>query len=139
MISVKDPKEAYEKVIEPSNIKSKELDKNNLRVHTYRWTVFAENEADAWEALGPWRGLRAPGRLEEKDPKVLREAADNMDKTEILSKYSIAGSIQEIIDIYTPLVAEFNSEIVTIQITSTNQKETIELLGNELLPVLRKI
>ena len=62
-----------------------------------------------------------------------------MDKTEILSKYSIAGSIQEIIDIYTPLVAEFNSEIVTIQITSTNQKETIELLGNELLPVLRKI
>ena len=36
-------------------------------------------------------------------------------------------------------LTEFNSEIVTIQITSTNQKETIELLGNELLPVLRKI
>ena len=139
MISVKDPKEAYERVIEPSNNKSKELKNNDLRIHTYRWTVFAENEDDAWEALGPWRGLRAPGRLEAKDPAELREAADNMEKSEILSKYSIAGSIKEIIDIYKPLVSEFNSEIITIQITSVNQEETIKLLGEEVLPVLRKL
>jgi len=139
MISVKDPKEAYERVIEPSNNKSKELKNNDLRIHTYRWTVFAENEDDAWEALGPWRGLRAPGRLEAKDPAELREAADNMEKSEILSKYSIAGGIKEIIDIYEPLVSEFNSEIITIQITSVNQEETIKLLGEEVLPVLRKL
>ena len=111
----------------------------HLRIHTYRWTVFAENEDDAWEALGPWRGLRAPGRLEAKDPAELREAADNMEKSEILSKYSIAGGIKEIIDIYKPLVSEFNSEIITIQITSVNQEETIKLLGEEVLPVLRKL
>ena len=139
MISVKDPKEAYERVIEPSNNKSKELKNNDLRIHTYRWTVFAENEDDAWEALGPWRGLRAPGRLEAKDPAELREAADNMERSEILSKYSIAGGIKEIIDIYEPLVSEFNSEIITIQITSVNQEETIKLLGEEVLPVLRKL
>ena len=139
MISVKDPKEAYERVIEPSNEKAKELGKDSLRIHTYRWTVFADNDDDAWKALGPWRGLRAPGRLEAKDPAILREAADTMEKSEILSKYSIAGTVEEIYDIYKPLVSEFNSEIITIQITSTNQEETIKILGEEVLPSLKKI
>jgi len=139
MISVKDPGEAYERVIEPSNEKTKELNKENLRIHTYRWTVFAENDDDAWKALGPWRGLRAPGRLEAKDPSVLREAADTMKKNEILSKYSIASTVEDIYKIYKPLVSEFNSEIITIQITSTNQEETIKILGEEILPSLKKI
>ena len=139
MISVKDPKEAYERVIEPSNEKTKELNKENLRIHTYRWTVFAENDDDAWKALGPWRGLRAPGRLEAKDPAVLRKAADTMEKNEILSKYSIASTVEDIYKIYKPLVSEFNSEIITIQITSTNQEETIKILGEEILPSLKKI
>ena len=139
MISVKDPKEAYERVIEPSNEKTKELNKENLRIHTYRWTVFAENDDDAWKALGPWRGLRAPGRLEAKDPALLRKAADTMEKNEILSKYSIASTVEDIYKIYKPLVSEFNSEIITIQITSTNQEETIKILGEEILPSLKKI
>ena len=41
-------------------------------------------------------------------------------------------------DIYKPLVDDFESEIVTIQISSINQEETIELLGKELLPKLKK-
>jgi len=139
MISVKEPKEAYEKVIEPANEKSKDLNKNALRIHTYRWTVFAKNESDAWKALGPWRGLRAPGRLDATDPAVLRKEADGMERSEILSKYSIASSAEEIINIYKPLVTEFNSEIVTVQITSANQEETIKMLGEEILPTLRKI
>ena len=124
MISVKEPKD---------------LNKNALRIHTYRWTVFAKNESDAWKALGPWRGLRAPGRLDATDPAVLRKEADGMDRSEILSKYSIASSAEEIINIYKPLVTEFNSEIVTVQITSANQEETIKMLGEEILPTLRKI
>ena len=35
------------------------------------------------------RGLRAPGRLEEVDPMVLRQRADEMDRDEILSKYTV--------------------------------------------------
>ena len=42
------------------------------------------------------------------------------------------------VDIYSPLVNEFGSEIVTIQISSVNQEETIKLLGEELLPKLKK-
>ena len=36
------------------------------------------------------------------------------------------------------LVSDFESEIVTIQISSTNKEETIKLLGKELLPILKK-
>ena len=47
-------------------------------------------------------------------------------------------SIEELIDIYKPLVDDFESEIVTIQISSIDQPKTIELLGKELLPKLKK-
>ena len=138
MISVKNPEDAYEKVIDPSKQKSEELGKTNLRVHTYRWTMFADNDEDAWESLKSWRGLRAPNRLQELDPMVLRETADSLGREEIMSKFSRAGNIEELIDIYKPLVDDFESEIVTIQISSIDQPKTIELLGKELLPKLKK-
>ena len=138
MISVKDPKDAYEKVIDPAKNKTKELQKDNLRLHTYRWTMFAKDDEDAWEALKSWRGLRAPNRLQEIDPAALRETADSLPKDEIMSKFSRASTIEELKEIYHPLVSDFESEIVTIQISSTNQEETIKLLGKELLPILKK-
>jgi len=138
MISVKDPKTAYENVIEPARLKTKELKKDEMSIHTYRWTMFAESDEDAWTALRSWRGLRAPNRLNELDPEALRIEADSFPKEEIMSKFSRASSIAELENIYKPLVEEFNSEIITIQISSINQEETIKLLGNELLPKLRK-
>lgn len=138
MISVKDPKDAYEKVIDPAKKKTEELNKDSLRIHTYRWTMFAKDDDDAWEALKSWRGLRAPNRLQEIDPAALRETADSLPKEEIMSKFSRATTIEELKEIYHPLVNDFESEIVTIQISSTNQEETIKLLGKELLPILKK-
>jgi len=138
MISVKDPKTAYENVIEPARLKTKKLKKDEMSIHTYRWTMFAESDEEAWTALRSWRGLRAPNRLNELDPEALRIEADSFPKEEIMSKFSRASSIAELENIYKPLVEEFNSEIITIQISSINQEETIKLLGNELLPKLRK-
>ena len=137
MISVKDPKTAYENVIEPASLKTKELKKDEMSVHTYRWTMFAESDEEAWTALRSWRGLRAPNRLNELDPEALRIEADSFPREEIMSKFSRASSIAELESIYKPLVEEFNSEIITIQISSINQEETIKLLGKELLPKLR--
>jgi len=138
MISVKDPKTAYENVIEPARLKTKELKKDEMSIHTYRWTMFAESDEEAWTALRSWRGLRAPNRLNELDPEALRIEADSFPREEIMSKFSRASSIAELENIYKPLVEEFNSEIITIQISSINQEETIKLLGKELLPKLRK-
>ena len=76
--------------------------------------------------------------MQELDPMVLRETADSLDREELMSKFSRAGTVDELIDIYKPLVDDFESEIVTIQISSINQEKTIELLGKELLPRLKK-
>jgi coenzyme F420-dependent glucose-6-phosphate dehydrogenase len=138
MISVKDPKDSYERVIDPAKQKSNELNKDNLSIHTYRWTMFAENDDDAWTALRSWRGLRAPSRLQQLDPEALRIEADSFPKEEIMAKFSKASTIDDLVEIYSPLVNEFDSDIVTIQISSINQEETIKLLGKELLPKLRK-
>ena len=138
MISVKDPKDSYERVIDPAKEKTSELKKDKLSVHTYKWTMFAENDDDAWTALRSWRGLRAPSRLQQLDPEALRLEADSFPKEEIMGKFSKASTIDELYEIYKPLVNEFDSEIVTIQISSINQEETIRLLGKELLPKLRK-
>ncbi len=137
MISVKDPKDSYERVIDPAKQKSKELKKENLSIHTYRWTMFADNDDDAWTALRSWRGLRAPSRLQQLDPEALRVEADSFPKEEIMGKFSKASTIDDLVDIYSPLVSEFDSDVVTIQISSINQEETIKLLGKELLPKLR--
>ena len=138
MISVKDPKDSYERVIDPAKQRSSELNKENLSIHTYRWTMFAENDEDAWTALRSWRGLRAPSRLQQLDPEALRIEADSFPKEEIMAKFSKASTIDDLVEIYSPLVNEFDSDIVTIQISSINQEETIKLLGKELLPKLRK-
>lgn len=138
MISVKNPSESYERVIDPAKEKTKELNKKDMSIHTYRWTMFADNDDDAWTALRSWRGLRAPSRLKQLDPTALREEADSFSKEEIMSKFSKASTIDELEEIYSPLVNEFNSDIVTIQISSINQEETIKLLGKELLPRLKK-
>ena len=138
MISVKDPKDSYERVIDPAKQKSNELNKDNLSIHTYRWTMFAENDDDAWTALRSWRGLRAPSRLQQLDPEALRIEADSFPKEEIMAKFSKASTIDDLVEIYSPLVNEFDSDIVTIQISSIDQEETIKLLGRELLPKLRK-
>tara|TARA_B100000965_G_scaffold380818_1_gene377714 strand:+ start:20 stop:1000 length:981 start_codon:yes stop_codon:yes gene_type:complete len=138
MISVKDPKDSYERVIDPAKQKSNELNKDNLSIHTYRWTMFAENDDDAWTALRSWRGLRAPSRLQQLDPEALRIEADSFPKEEIMAKFSKASTIDDLVEIYSPLVNEFDSDIVTIQISSIDQEETIKLLGKELLPKLRK-
>ena len=137
MISVKDPKDSYERVIDPAKQRSKELKKENLSIHTYRWTMFADNDDDAWTALRSWRGLRAPSRLQQLDPEALRIEADSFPKEEIMGKFSKASTIDDLVNIYSPLVNEFDSDIVTIQISSINQEETIKLLGKELLPKLR--
>ena len=43
--------------------------------------------------------LRAPNRLQELDPMVLRETADSLGREEIMSKFSRAGNIEELIDL----------------------------------------
>lgn len=136
--SVKVPPETVEQVIEPFRTASL-ADENTGTVLATRWTVFANDVDEAWEALGSMRGLRAPGRLDAVDPMVLRERADEMDREEILGKYSLVSSIEQLIEAYGPLVTELRADCVSIQIASADPIATIDIIGKELLPELRKL
>jgi coenzyme F420-dependent glucose-6-phosphate dehydrogenase len=137
--SVKDPAETREKVVEPLRQAARERSRPDPTILATRWSIFAESDDEAWEAIYSWRGLRAPGRLEAVDPAELREKADEMPRNEILERYSRVGSAPEIAETYLPLVNDLGADIVTFQMASLDQPALIRMLGDEVLPVLRQI
>ncbi|MDH3500793.1 MAG: LLM class F420-dependent oxidoreductase, partial [Acidimicrobiia bacterium] len=135
--SVKDPVDTIERVIGPFN-ESSTKHGNAGTVLATRWTVFAEDADDAWRALGSMRGLRAPGRLEAVDPMVLRQRADEMDRSQILGKYTIVGDTQGLIDAYLPLVHDVGADYVSVQVATTHVDQLMDMMEHEVLPELRK-
>jgi coenzyme F420-dependent glucose-6-phosphate dehydrogenase len=137
--SVKVPADTMEKVITPGAVAAAAAGKGAPAIVATRWSIFASNDDDAWTALGAWRGLRAPGRLEAVDPQDLRERADEMDRAEILALYSRVSNPDEIVETYTPLIAEIEANTVVIQMTGLDQERLISTLGSEVLPRLRDL
>jgi coenzyme F420-dependent glucose-6-phosphate dehydrogenase len=136
IISVKDPKDALEKVITPAKTAAKQ---KPFTVTASRWTIFAVNDDDAWQAIQPWRGLRAPNRDTASDPETLQKEADAISREEILSRYTIVKTADEYVDAYAPLITDVNADIVAIQTTSTDQEKTIKFLGDNVLPRLKEL
>jgi coenzyme F420-dependent glucose-6-phosphate dehydrogenase len=137
--SVKDPAETIARVVEPVNAAARENGRPDPIVLATRWSILAGDEEEAWQAIYAWRGLRAPGRLEAVDPAELREAADALPREEILGRYPRVQSPEEIIDTYLPLAEDLSADFVTIQMASLDQPALIRLLGNEVLPALRRV
>jgi coenzyme F420-dependent glucose-6-phosphate dehydrogenase len=134
--SVKDPAETVANVIEPLRAAA---GSKPTTVLATRWSLFAADEDEAWEALFSWRGLRAPGRLEAVDPATLRERADEMPRSEVLERYTLVHDGAAIVDAYRPLITELAADIVTFQMASLDQPGLIALLGKEVLPTLRDV
>jgi len=139
IVSVKAVDAALAEVVEPVQAAAKRGGRPPLTVVTTRWSILADSDDEAWQALLAWRGLRAPGRLQAVDPAQLRIAADALPRSEVLSRYSRATEPAQLIDIYKPLVDEVKADVVTFQITSIDQTSTIRRLGQEVLPALRAI
>lgn len=135
--SVKDPAETVEKVIDPLRMAARDQGQPDPIVLATRWSIFAGDEEEAWEAIFPWRGLRAPGRLEAVDPAELREMADAMPREEILGRYMRVRTADEIIEAYLPLVRDLDADIVTFQMAALDQAELIQMLGSEVVPALK--
>lgn len=135
--SVKDPVDTVERVIEPLKAAAAEAGNPDPAILATRWSLFASTEDEAWDALYPWRGLRAPGRLEAVDPQTLRERADQLPRDEVLGRYTLVHSVEDIVEAYRPLVDVVQAEVVTFQMSSSDQPKLIEMLGKEVLAELR--
>jgi coenzyme F420-dependent glucose-6-phosphate dehydrogenase len=136
--SVKDPADTVAKVIGPYRKAATEAGKEHLVLAT-RWTVLASDPVEAWEALSSMRGLRAPGRLEATDPAELRARADEMDRDEVLSSYTVVPDAAGLVEAYRPLVTDVGADLVSIQVMSADPFAAIELIGKEVLPRLREL
>ena len=137
--SVKDPAEAMEKVIVPARRAAMAVGRPAPKLVATHWVVAAAGEEEAWQALLPWRGLRAPGRLEAVDPEDLRRRADDLPRAEVLSRFTMAADAAGLVAAYRPLIEEVGADVVTLQVTSLHQEETIALLGAEVLPRFRAL
>lgn len=137
--SIKDPAEALERVVLPARRAATAAGRPSPTLVTTRWVIAADGEADAWQALLPWRGLRSPGRLEAVDPQDLRRRADEMPRSEVLGRYTIAADADSMIAAYRPLIEQVGADVVTLQVASLHQEATIALLGAEVLPRLRAL
>ena len=136
--SVKDPEKTRTDVIEPMRQAAEAAGRPEPQVLATRWSLFANDQEEAWQALYSWRGLRAPGRLEAVDPQTLRERADTLPREEVLGNYTVVSSAAEIIDTYRPLCDTVDADIVTFQMAALDQPALIEMLGAEVLPALRR-
>ena len=135
--SVKHPADTVAKVIAPYRQAATESGKDHTVLAT-RWTVLADGPDEAWRALSSMRGLRAPGRLEATDPAELRVKADQMDRNEVLSSYTVVPDAEGLVGAYRPLVTDVGADIVSIQVMSADPFAAIELIGKEVLPRLRE-
>ena len=134
--SVKDPADTLTKVIEPYRSAAAARGADTTIMAT-RWVVLAGDDDEAWAALAPMRGLRAPGRLEVADPAILRQRADAMKRSEVLEQFTIVRDLDELVDAYLPLVRDVGADYVAIQVASVDPTRTIELVGSQALPQLR--
>jgi coenzyme F420-dependent glucose-6-phosphate dehydrogenase len=136
--SVKQPGETLEKVIKPYlRVASQRL--ASPTILATRWVILANDADEAWRALAPLRGLRAPDRLEATDPADLRAKADAMNRTDVLRNYTTVSDAAGLFDAFRPLVTEVGADIVSIQVASTDPLSTIRLIGRDVLPRLRAL
>lgn len=133
--SVKDPVETMSAIIEPFQ-KARGA---RGPVMATRWVVLASSDEEAWQALGSMRGLRAPGRLEAVDPAVLRQRADEMDRAEILSKYTVVADAAGLVEAYRPLVTEVGADVISVQVAAVDPGRAIDMVGAEVLAELRAL
>lgn len=138
VVSVKDPGETRDRLLTPYRAAAAARGAATTVVAT-RWCVLAADDDEAAAALAPMRGLRAPGRLEEADPAVLRRRADAMTRDELLGHYAVARDLDELTAVYACLVTEVRADYVAVQVASTNPERTISEIGTRVLPQLRAL
>jgi coenzyme F420-dependent glucose-6-phosphate dehydrogenase len=139
IVSVKNVEEYKTKILEPMRQKSSQQNGDKMVVAS-RWTVFAKNQEEAWQALQPWRGLRAPHRDTVSDPSELQREADELPREEVLGRYTLVSSPQEYIEAYKPLITDLHANVVAIQTTTAgDQMQLINMLGKEVINQLKRL
>lgn len=139
IVSVKGVDEAIDRIVQPAREEAEQDGRGEPVLIASRWSVYASNNEETWRALEPWRGLRAPNRDVETDPAALRRAADDLPREQVLSQYARVRDAGDYIEVYGEVVKRLKPDILVIQTTSVDQPATIEMVGRQVVPELKKL
>ncbi|MEX0622029.1 MAG: TIGR03557 family F420-dependent LLM class oxidoreductase [Candidatus Woykebacteria bacterium] len=139
IVSVKNPAESLQKVIEPAKKAATSAGRTNPKIIASRWTIIARDYDEAWKAIQPWRGLRVPGRDKAVDPQDLRMEADMLGPKELLKNFTLVQDQKELTEVYSTLIEELGADTVVTSIASTNPESIIKMVAKQVLPTLKKL
>jgi coenzyme F420-dependent glucose-6-phosphate dehydrogenase len=139
IVSVKDLDDAIDKVVGPAREQDEREAHGAPVVVASRWTVRGRDDEEAWRAFEPWRGQRVPNRDLITDPAELRRVADDLPRAEVLNYYVRVQTAADYVAAYHDVVVRIKPDILNIYTTSVDQPATIEMVGREVLPELRKL
>lgn len=137
--SVKDVDQALDRVIDPFREAAAEAGNPSPSVLTTLWAIIGETDEEAWRALGPMRGLRLPSRDVLTDPREFSAQADAAGPAAILPGFARATNAADTYRLYEPIVTRIQPDVVSIQLHTTDPDGTIDTVGAEVLPRLRKL
>ena len=137
--SVKDPARDLAQIVGPAREAASEAGRPAPTVVATHWTLRGGSDDEAWQALQPLRGQRAPNRDTEIDPAQLRAAADDMPRQDVLAQWHRVETAQDYVNAYAPVVETLRPDVLVIQTTATDQLATIAMVGREVVPELRKL
>jgi coenzyme F420-dependent glucose-6-phosphate dehydrogenase len=135
--SVKDVAVTRSRIVDPYRRAALRRGVRDAPILATRWCILANNDAEAWQALGPLRGLRAEGRDRAVNPDELRRQAERMDRAELLGRFSVVSDMDGLLGVYRPLVMDLGADWVALQVRTLDPFETIRLAGELVLPALR--
>jgi coenzyme F420-dependent glucose-6-phosphate dehydrogenase len=135
--SVKDVPTTSSRIIDPYRRAAPRRGVRDAPVLATRWCILANDEVEAWQALGSLRGLRVSGSDQAVSPYELRRQAEVMDRAEVLGRFALVSDMEGLLGVYRPLVMDLGADWVALQVRSLDSLETIRLAGEIVLPALR--
>ena len=135
--SVKDVQATRSRIIDPYRRAAVRHGRRDAPILATRWCILANNDAEAWQALGSLRGLRSGGRDQAVSPSELRSSVEVMDRAEVLGRYAVVSDMKGLLGVYRPLIMDLRADWLALQVRSLDPLETIRLVGETVLPSLR--
>lgn len=127
--SVKDVGHTRRTVVDVARKAAAAVGRRPPRVVLTCFLVFARNDAEAWEALRPWRGMRTPRRLREGSPRRLREDADAMGREAVLQRFPRYDDVSRVVELCRGIIDGIAPDVLALQVAAVDGAEALRRLS----------
>ena len=127
--SVKDVARTRRDVVDVARAAAAAAGRRPPRVVVTCFLVLASSDSEAWEALRPWRGMRTPRRLEEGDPRRLREDADALGREGVLQRFARYGGVADVVELCRSVIDGLAPDVLGLQVAAVDGMSALDRLS----------